>query len=154
MPGIERSCCSSSCATAWGHVASVSAADRYALILNALSPLISRRSAISPSTSDNARLSTPEPVAFEGVVEDARATSCQCVPDRIACGRRAVAKETPAAAGAADLRGGCARSHGTCDQVVDGGRRHAWCKTLAVVPLLGDCTTHVVPVAGRQRGSH
>jgi hypothetical protein len=50
MPGISRSWLSSSRATASGHAAIVSDAPRYALILNAFSPLISSRSAISANT--------------------------------------------------------------------------------------------------------
>ena len=45
-PGIVRSCCASMRATASGQVAMTSAAERYARILNAFSPLISSRSAI------------------------------------------------------------------------------------------------------------
>ena len=118
----------------------VSAAERYARILNAFSPLISSRSAISPSTCAIAR------------VIHARARGARCVKS---------SRRAPPAASAARIAG-CARPAGRSrtgsrrrrrrrpwrpsrpaarrarDEVVDGRRGHARRQPLAVVPLLGD----------------
>src|SRR6185295_3388003 len=94
-------------ATASGQVAMTSAAERYGRILNALSFLISSRSAICASTCAMDLLSTRQPVALEGVVEQPRASGDQRVGDRVARGGRSVTEEAPATASAADLRRRC-----------------------------------------------
>ncbi len=65
--------------------------------------------------------------------------------------RRAVAEQTAAAAGAADLGGGRAGGRRARDQVVDRRRRDAGREPLAVVPLHGDLPADLVPVAALER---
>src|SRR5512138_2082564 len=154
MPGMARSPCSSSVATACGHVAIVSAADRYARTLNALSSLISSRSAISPSTRETCWLSTRESVALEREVEDACAAGLQRAADGVAGVGRAVAEETAAASGAAHLGRRCPFCHGARDEIVDGWRGHSRSETLAVVPFFGDRASDLVPVAAFERAAH
>ena len=60
---------------------------------------------------------------------------------------RAVAEQTAAAAGAADLGGRGAGRGRARDQVVDGRRRDAGRQPLAVVPFDGDLPADLVPVA-------
>src|SRR6187455_1078989 len=154
MPGSSRSCASVICATPSPHAAMVSAADRYARILNAFSPLISSRSAISPRTCATARLSTREAVPLDAIVEQPGAAGSERFTDGAVCLRRAIAEHAAAAAGAADLgRGGPGR-HGAADEVVDRGRRDAGRQPLPVVPLLGDEAAHRVPVAVHERRPH
>ena len=81
----------------------MSAPFRYARILNGLSFLISRRSAISRRMRAIARLSKPQSFGLDAVVEHARAAGGQRRGDRRARLRRTVAEETAAAACAADL---------------------------------------------------
>src|SRR6185503_13148892 len=107
IPGIARNCASVMRARASPVVATVSAAERYARILNAFSPLISSRSAISPSTCAIAALSTSEPVALEGEVDQPGAAAGERVADARGRLRRPKAEQAAAATGAADLgRGG------------------------------------------------
>src|SRR5262245_9193409 len=147
MPGIVRRAWSPSVDTGCGQVAIVSAAVRYARTLNALSPLISSRSAICARTCETILLSTRQPVALEREIEDAGASCRERVADGLSCRRRTEAEEAPAAARAADLGGGRAGSLGACDQIVDRGRGDAWSQPLSIVPLLGDRATDAVPIA-------
>ena len=73
MPGISRRPAASSAASSCGWLATMSAPLRYARILNGLSFLISRRSAISRRMRAIARLSKPQAFRLDAVVEHARA---------------------------------------------------------------------------------
>src|SRR6187402_145347 len=154
MPGIARSWASVIRATASPVVAIVSAAERYARILNAFSPLISRRSAISPNTCATEALSTGEPVALERVVDQPGAALGQRL---LYAGHRLgrpEAEETPATAGAAHLGGRRTGRAGPRDEIVDEGRRDAGRQPLAVLPLVGDGAAGRVPVAPDERRPH
>src|SRR5689334_20265591 len=105
IPGRARSSASVSCATPSLHAATVSPAERYARILNAFSPLISSRSAISPNTRATLRLSTRQAVALDPVVEQPRAAGGERIADGSVRLRRAVAEHAATTPGAADLRG-------------------------------------------------
>src|SRR2546428_1553706 len=101
----------------------MSAPFRYARILNGLSFLISRRSAISRRMWAIARLSNSQAFDLDSVVEESRAAGRERLGDRRSCRRRTVAEETPTAARAADFRGGragCPRPRG---EVLHGRRR-------------------------------
>src|SRR5688572_2900593 len=97
----------------------MSAALRYARILNGLSALISRKSAISRSTRAMATLSNPKTLGVDPVVENPRPAGHERVSNGLPRVRRAVTEKTAAAAGAADLRGRRARALRTADQIVD-----------------------------------
>src|SRR3989442_6738657 len=84
----------------------MSAPFRYARILNGLSFLISRRSAISRRMWAIARLSNSQAFDLDSVVEESRAAGRERLGDRRSCRRRTVAEETPTAARAADFRAG------------------------------------------------
>src|SRR6185436_8036232 len=118
---MPRSCASVIRATASPVVAMVSAADRYARILNAFSPLISSRSAISPSTCAIDPLSTRQPMALEGEVEQPGTAAGKRLADAGVGLGRTVTEQAAPAAGAADLGGGGTRGQRARDQVVDGG---------------------------------
>src|SRR5229473_8665071 len=100
----------------------MSAPLRYARILNGLSLLISRRSAISRRMRATPRLSKPQTFDLEPIVEDAGAASRERLGDRGLRLWRAVTEEAPAAASAAHLRGGGSCSRGAPHQIVDGRR--------------------------------
>src|SRR5450759_2635931 len=154
MPGISRSPVSLRSESSCGWLAAMSAPLRYARILNGLSFLISRRSAISRRMRAIARLSKPQAFGLDMVVEQACPARRELVGDRRPSGRRAVTEEASAAAGAAHL--GCRRTCGLRprDQVVDGRCRDAGRQPLAVVPLDGNLATDLVPVAALERGPH
>src|SRR5688572_15046557 len=154
MPGISRSPVTSSVATSWGWLAIMSAPFRYARILNGLSSLISRRSAISRRMRATAALSNPEAFRFDPVVEQARAAPRQRLGDGCPGGRRAVAEQAASAAGAAHLGGGGAGRLGALDQVVDRGGGDAGRKAFAILPLLGDLIADLVPVLFLKGVSH
>src|SRR5687768_9409486 len=136
-------------ATGSAHAASVSAAVRYARILNAFSPLISSRSAISANTCATCRLSTRQSVPFDAEIEEARAATRQRVTNGVAASRRSVAEQASAAAGAAHLGG--ERAGGSCalDEVVDRGRRHTGRQLFTGVPLGADRVADAIPVFSR-----
>src|SRR5260370_40291869 len=106
MPGISRSAAVSSVVSSCGWLATMSAPFRYARILNGLSALISRRSAISRRMRAIAGLSNAQPFDLDVVIQQARAARAQREGDRRPCRRRAVTEETAPAARAADLRRG------------------------------------------------
>src|ERR1041384_4082598 len=97
MPGSARSCVSFSRETASPAVATVSAADRYARILKAFSPLISSRSTISPRTCAIEALSTGQPVPLEREVDHAGAATGERLPDRGSGFRRTETEQAAAA---------------------------------------------------------
>src|SRR5579862_9716531 len=132
----------------------MSAPFRYARILNGLSPLISRRSAISPRTRATDRLSNPQAFRFEAVLEQAGAAARERFSDTVARVGRSVAEKAPAAPRAADFRCRGAGLPGAGDQVVDGRRRDPGREPLPVVPLSGDLAADFIPVAGLERSSH
>src|SRR5712691_7466198 len=154
MPGSSSSCLSSSRETASGQAPIVSDAFRYARILNAFSPLISSRSAISANTRAIGWLSTCEAVALDPIVEHARTAGVERGGDRGAPGRRPVAEETAAAARAAYLGRRGASPPGAGNQILDDRRRHARCEALPVLPFLGNGAAHRVPVFDGKRGAH
>src|SRR5688572_9597117 len=154
MPGNARSWESSMRATGSPHADRVSAAVRYARILNAFSPLISSRSAISAKTCATCLLSTRETVPFDAEIEQARAAGGKGVADRAPATRRPIAEQAPAAAGAANFGGGCACAERPRDEVVDRRRGHPRSKLLASVPLCGDGGADRVPVLSRERVAH
>src|SRR5436190_17083082 len=125
IPGIARSCVSFMRATASPVVAMVSAAERYARILKAFSPLISSRSAISPSTCAIDPLSTGEPVALEGEVDEPGAAAGERLADGRGRFRRAETEEAPPAPGPADLGGSGSGAAGARDQIFDERCGHA-----------------------------
>src|SRR5215831_6737198 len=132
----------------------MSATLRYARILNGFSPLISRRSAISERMTAMAALSNPETFRLDVKVEDACTTLLQCRRDgRLTVGR-SVAEQAPAAAGAADLRGGGARDARPAHEIVDFRRRDARREPFPVIPFGGDLTADFVPVAPLERVTH
>src|SRR4051794_27789773 len=110
----------------------MSAAFRYARILNGLSPLISSRSATSRRTRAIAWLSKPQTFGLDAVVEHARAAGRERLGDGRADTGRAVAEQAAAAAGAAHFRGRRARGFRAGNQIVDGRGRHAGREPLAV----------------------
>src|ERR1700730_3955118 len=97
MPGISRHDAGSSVVSSWGWLATMSAPFRYARILNGLSALISRRSAISRRMRATAWLSNPQPFDLDAVIQEARAARLQREGDRRPCRRRAVTEQTAAA---------------------------------------------------------
>src|SRR3989475_7997857 len=132
----------------------MSAPFRYARILNGLSFLISRRSAISRRMCAIARLSNSQAFDLDSVVEESRAAGRERLGDRRSCRRWTVAEETPTAARAADFRGsraGCTRAR---DEILNGRRRHARRELLAVLPLGGDLPADFAPVTALQRRTH
>src|SRR5215510_13715664 len=135
MPGISRRPRSSSFANSCGWFEAMSAALRYARILNGFSSLISSRSAISRRMRAIAALSKPESFRFDAVVEQAGAAVGERLCDRPAGRRRAVAEQAAAAARAADLRCRGAGRKRAVDEIVDRRRRDARREPLAVVPL-------------------
>src|SRR5687767_9340590 len=154
MPGRSRSCASSSRDTASGHAAIVSAAPRYARILNAFSPLISSRSAISANTRAIGWLSTRETVALDAVVEEPRTAAGERVPDSRPLVRGPVAEEAPATACSADLRRRGAGRAGARDQIFNCRRDHAGREALPVLPFLGDRQADRVPVPAPECLAH
>src|SRR5262249_42516148 len=105
IPGISRRPAASSLASSCGWLATMSAPLRYARILNGLSFLISRRSAISRRMRAIAWLSNEQPLRLDFVVENLRATRGERLGDRCTLGGRAEAEQTAAPTRAADLRG-------------------------------------------------
>src|SRR4051812_23559365 len=106
----------------------MSAPLRYARILNGLSSLISRRSAISRSRRAMDPLSMAlhaQAVAFDRVVEQAGAAVDERLSDGRARAGRSVAEETSAAARAADLGAGGAGATCARHQILDRLRRDA-----------------------------
>src|SRR5215470_18589572 len=89
----------------------------------------------------------PEPAGLDSVVEEPRPALCKRFGDGDSCRRRPVTEQAASAAGAADFGGGRAGSPGPCHQVIDRRRRDTWREPLAVVPLLGDLPSNLVPVA-------
>src|SRR5262245_59193862 len=152
MPGISRSPRSSSLANACGWLEAMSAAFRYARILNGFSSLISRRWAISRRMRAIAALSNLKPVRLDAVVEPARHAGPQSVRDCGAAFGRAVAEQAPTPAGPADLGrcGPCA--DGARNENVDCGSRHAGSEPLAIVPFDRDEAADLVPVTALDRG--
>src|SRR5438445_3567440 len=132
----------------------MSAPLRYARILNGLSSLISRRSAISRRMRAIARLSNPEAFALDLVVEQPRAARGEGASYRGARVGGAVAEQATAAAGAADLGGRRPRRPGAFDQIVDCRRRDARREPLAIVPFDRDLAADLVPVAALERDAH
>src|SRR6266852_5802609 len=107
----------------------MSAPLRYARILNGLSFLISRRSAISRRMRAIARLSKPEAFGLDMVVERPRAAG------RERFGRRA---------------SGFRARH----QIVDRRRRDAGRQALAVFPLDANLPADFIPIAALERRAH
>src|SRR5207302_8206501 len=138
MPGISRSAAVSSAERSCGWLETISAPLRYARILNGLSFLISRRSAISSRIRAIAALSKPQSFCLDPVFEEPRAACGKRGTNRRLRFRRPVREKAAAAAGTADL--GCrrARGAGARDQVVYGGRRDAGCEPFPVLPFFGD----------------
>src|SRR3989454_4766961 len=127
---------------------------RYARILNGLSFLIPRRSAIARRMWAIARLSNSQAFDLDSVVEESRAAGRERLGDRGSCREWTVAEETPTAARAADFRGsraGCTRAR---DEILNGRRRHARREPLAVLPLGGDLPADFAPVTALQRRTH
>src|SRR3989442_6875758 len=129
----------------------MSAPFRYARILNGLSFLISRRSAISRRMWAIARLSNSQAFDLDSVVEESRAAGRERLGDRRSCRRWTVAEETPTAARAADFRGGRAGCTRARDENLHGRRRHDPREPLAVLPLGGDLPDHLAPVTALPR---
>src|SRR5262245_17475903 len=132
----------------------MSAPLRYARILNGLSFLISRRSAISRRMRAIAWLSNHEPFGFEPEVQYARAAFRERSFDGRLCGRRAEGEQTPAAAGAAHLGRGRAGRRCASDQVVNRRRAYPRSEPLPVAPFLRDLNADLIPVPARQGLSH
>src|SRR3954465_2709373 len=97
---------------------------RYARILNALSFLMSRRSAISLKILAISWLSNPKAFGLDVIVEEPRAAGGKRVRDPCAGCRRTVAEQAAAAAGAAYLRCGGASRLRPRDQILDDGSGH------------------------------
>src|SRR6266852_4469475 len=135
MPGISRSAAGSSVVSSCGWLATMSAPLRYARILNGLSSLISRRSAISRRMRAIARLSKPEAFGLDMVVERPRAAGCERFGDRGSRARRTVADQASAAARAAHLAGRRTCGFRARHQIVDRRRRDARRQALAGFPL-------------------
>src|SRR5262245_29715852 len=152
MPGISRSPRSSSMANACGWLEAMSAAFRYARILNGFSSLISRRSAISRRMRAIAALSNLKPFRLDAVVQHARAAGGQRLCDRGAAVGRTVAEQAPTPAGPADLGCGCARADCARNENVNCGSRHAGSEPLAVFPFDRDEAADLVPVTALDRG--
>src|SRR4029450_8140600 len=125
----------------------MSAASRWARILNGFSSLISRRSAISRRMRAIATLSKPESFGFDAIVEHARAAGAERLLDGRSTLRRAVAEQTAAAAGAPHLRRRRPSGRGAIDELVDRRRRHARREPLAVLPFDSDVPSDGCPVA-------
>src|SRR5262249_4530075 len=132
----------------------MSAPLRYARILNGLSSLISRRSAISRSTRAIAALSKPQAFGLDPVVEERGAAGRERIGDRAPLVRWTIAEEAAAAAGTAHFAGERAGRLRPPDQIVDRARRDAWRQPLAVVPLVRDAAADLVPVAALEREAH
>ena len=129
-------------------VAMVSAAERYARILNAFSPLISSRSAISEKIC---AIDVIMRSALEGEVDQAGAAGGERLADGRGRFRRAETEQAAATPGAADFGGGGPGTAGARDQLVDERGGHAGGQALAVVPLLGNGAAGGVPVAAHER---
>src|SRR5436305_9977733 len=112
----------------------MSAPFRYARILNGLSFLISRRSAISRRIRAMAGLSNPQSFGLDVVVEHARASSRERFCDAATYLGRPIAEQAAAAARATDLRRRRAGASCPGDQVLDGGGGDTGGEPLAVVP--------------------
>src|SRR5687767_8728681 len=151
---MVRNCCASIRTIASGHVAMTSAAERYARILNALSPRISSRSAICASTCAMDLLSTREPVALERVVEHPRASAGQGRGDLGARTRRSIAEHAAAAARTAHFRGGGTGRSGSGNQALDCWRGDPRRELLPVLPFASDRAPDRVPVAPLERLAH
>ena len=147
----------------------VSAAFRYARILKGFSFLISRRSPISASTRAMARLFKcgragesvdsgldRQACGLDAEIEQPGATVGECTPNRRYCVGLADAEQAPAASGAADLAAPGAGRAAAAEHRVDRRRRHAGCKPLAVLPLVGDVPSDGRPVPAPRglRASH
>src|SRR5262245_11841808 len=132
----------------------MSAPFRYARILNGLSSLISRRSAVSRRMRAIAWLSKPQTFSLDAEVQKTRPAGGERFGDRLSCRRGAVAKETAASSGAANFRPSGARGGGASDEVLDGSRGDAGCQPLPVVPFDGDLSADFVPIATQQRAAH
>src|SRR5438270_6488451 len=103
----------------------MSAPFRYARILNGLSFLISRRSAISRRIRAMAGLSNPESVGLDVVIEHARTPAGERFGDRVAHFRRPIAEQAAATARTADLRRRGAGAACPRDKVLDRRGRDA-----------------------------
>src|SRR5262245_25099972 len=101
-----------------------------------------------------AALSKPQAFRLDAIVEETRTAARQRFGDRVAGGRRTVAEQAPAAARAAHLRRRGPGAGRAFDEVIDGGRRHAWRQALPVVPLLRDLVADFVPITLGQRIAH
>src|SRR5437762_13777131 len=132
----------------------MSATFRYARILNGFSFLISRRSAISRRMRAMAALSNAQTFHLDLVLDHARSARGQRGRDRLSRGRRSIAEQASAAAGAADL--GCrgAGALGPRDQLFDCVGRHAGGQLPPVVPLAIDLAAHFVPVGAQEGLTH
>src|SRR5688572_22661289 len=151
---MVRNCCASIRTIASGHVAMTSAAERYARILKALSPLISSRSAICASTCATDLLSTRQPVALECVFEHPRASAGQGRGDLGARIRRSIAEHAAATTCTAHFRRGCTGCGGSGDQSLDCWRGDPRRELLPVLPFASDRAPDRVPVAALERRAH
>src|SRR5687767_14779353 len=154
MPGSPRSWASVSPATCSPEVCTTSAADRYARILKAFSPLISSRSAMSDSTRAMAALSTHEPLPLEAVVEHPRPAGLERRANAALPRRRTETEQAPPAPGAAHLGGRRARRPGAHDEILDDRRGDARGQAPAVGPFLVDGAAHRVPVGSCKGLAH
>src|SRR5882724_10984099 len=125
----------------------MSAPLRYARILNGLSSLISRRSAISLRMRAIAALSKPEALGFDPILEQARAASGERRRHRRSGRRRAVAEQTAAPARAAELGGGRTRGSRARDEIVNRRRGYPVRQAFPVLPFDVDLPADLVPVA-------
>src|SRR5580765_8214674 len=132
----------------------MSATLRYARILKGLSPLISRRSAISPRMWAMAALSNPKTFCLDVKVQHAGPALCQRGGNGGSSVRRPVAKQAAAAAGAAHLRRGCAGGPSATHEIVDLRRRDAGRQPFSVLPFGGNLAAHLIPVAPFEGVTH
>src|SRR5947208_10092585 len=124
----------------------MSAPFRYARILNGLSFLISRRSAISRRIRAMAGLSKQEPFGLDVVIEHARTPAGERFGDSVMHFRRTIAEQAAAPAGPAHLRRRGAGSACPRDEVLDRRGRDARRKPLPVVPLDRNLPADLVPI--------
>src|SRR5258706_14055884 len=116
----------------------MSAPLRYARILNGLSSLISRRSAVSRRMRAIAWLSKPQAFGLDAVVQQTRAPVRECCGDRLSRRRGTVAEQTTASPGTADFRPGRAGRSGASDKGLDDRRGDTRRQPLPVVPFNRD----------------
>src|SRR4029077_9737852 len=124
----------------------MSALFRYARILNGLSSLISRRSAVSRRMRAIAWLSKPQAFSLDAVVQKTRAAGGERLGDRLSRARGAVTEQTAASSGAADFRPCGAGRGGASDEVLDGRSGDARGQPFPVVPFDGDLPADFVPI--------